>query len=434
MPVVTVGLPAMPSALPIATTASPTCRVSELPSCTVGSPVRSILTTARSWVRSSPTHPAGTESPSLNVTTSCVAALVGLRVRDVRVGDDDSVRRDDEAGTGARLAVDRLGMRRSRRCARPRARPWRGSRGCRPAWRARSTAAPATPASGARCDDGGRAVIVDRGDDTARDARHRRARRSARQTSAIDADSRSRGWLAEAAEPGGRRVEGRLRCVVRLPRAGAVFLRRGRRRRVPAPITVRTILIHGSFPHRTLPRRRSRRSSTHACESRQQPRSTRFPHVAESSLNEEYETGSPNEFLHFSRDMNRLQPQNVNQGNQKAVRCVEVEVTVDETPESTRGCSTRGAAASARPSSSPPTEPVSRPRSACARRARSGPSASSTRSCNRIEHGVWGGASERERRRILRRRRDLASTTCKPDATLSASPRPNISTSSRPAT
>jgi WhiB family redox-sensing transcriptional regulator len=26
---------------------------------------------------------------------------------------------------------------------------------------------------------------------------------------------------------------------------------------------------------------------------------------------------------------------------------------------------------------------------------------------NRIEHGVWGGASERERRRILRRRRDL---------------------------
>lgn len=25
---------------------------------------------------------------------------------------------------------------------------------------------------------------------------------------------------------------------------------------------------------------------------------------------------------------------------------------------------------------------------------------------NRIEHGVWGGASERERRRILRRRRE----------------------------
>jgi WhiB family redox-sensing transcriptional regulator len=28
---------------------------------------------------------------------------------------------------------------------------------------------------------------------------------------------------------------------------------------------------------------------------------------------------------------------------------------------------------------------------------------------HRIEHGVWGGASERERRRILRRRRDLVS-------------------------
>ena len=27
---------------------------------------------------------------------------------------------------------------------------------------------------------------------------------------------------------------------------------------------------------------------------------------------------------------------------------------------------------------------------------------------HRIEHGVWGGASERERRRILRRRRDVA--------------------------
>src|SRR4051812_36677469 len=29
---------------------------------------------------------------------------------------------------------------------------------------------------------------------------------------------------------------------------------------------------------------------------------------------------------------------------------------------------------------------------------------------NRIEHGVWGGASERERRRILRRRRQLSAT------------------------
>jgi WhiB family redox-sensing transcriptional regulator len=29
---------------------------------------------------------------------------------------------------------------------------------------------------------------------------------------------------------------------------------------------------------------------------------------------------------------------------------------------------------------------------------------------NRIDHGVWGGASERERRRILRRRRGLSTT------------------------
>lgn len=29
---------------------------------------------------------------------------------------------------------------------------------------------------------------------------------------------------------------------------------------------------------------------------------------------------------------------------------------------------------------------------------------------NRIDHGVWGGCSERERRRILRRRREAART------------------------
>jgi WhiB family redox-sensing transcriptional regulator len=29
---------------------------------------------------------------------------------------------------------------------------------------------------------------------------------------------------------------------------------------------------------------------------------------------------------------------------------------------------------------------------------------------HRIDHGVWGGCSERERRRILRRRRSLTST------------------------
>ncbi|MEO5838106.1 MAG: WhiB family transcriptional regulator [Acidimicrobiales bacterium] len=29
----------------------------------------------------------------------------------------------------------------------------------------------------------------------------------------------------------------------------------------------------------------------------------------------------------------------------------------------------------------------------------------------RIDHGVWGGCSERERRRILKRRRDMAEMT-----------------------
>ena len=35
----------------------------------------------------------------------------------------------------------------------------------------------------------------------------------------------------------------------------------------------------------------------------------------------------------------------------------------------------------------------------------------------RIEHGVWGGASERERRRILRRRRKTAAGAGAPSAT-----------------
>ena len=42
---------------------------------------------------------------------------------------------------------------------------------------------------------------------------------------------------------------------------------------------------------------------------------------------------------------------------------------------------------------------------------------------HRIEHGVWGGASERERRRILRRRRDL--TDAARDANRSPSSRAN---------
>jgi len=37
---------------------------------------------------------------------------------------------------------------------------------------------------------------------------------------------------------------------------------------------------------------------------------------------------------------------------------------------------------------------------------------------NRIEHGVWGGASERERRRILRRRRQAAATSVSAPKTL----------------
>lgn len=32
---------------------------------------------------------------------------------------------------------------------------------------------------------------------------------------------------------------------------------------------------------------------------------------------------------------------------------------------------------------------------------------------SRIDHGVWGGCSERERRRILKRRRDLATANAR---------------------
>ena len=102
MPEVTVGLPAIPSALPIATTASPTCSVSESPSGTVGRPVRSILTTARSWVRSSPTTRPRTDVAVAQRHDELGGGVRRLRVRDVRVRDDDTVRRDDEAGTGTR--------------------------------------------------------------------------------------------------------------------------------------------------------------------------------------------------------------------------------------------------------------------------------------------------------------------------------------------
>ena len=51
-----------------------------------------------------------------------------------------------------------------------------------------------------------------------------------------------------------------------------------------------------------------------------------------------------------------------------------------------------------------------------ARPALSSRSASSTRSVNRIDHGVWGGCSERERRRILKRRRTGAAVPCRQSA------------------
>ena len=44
---------------------------------------------------------------------------------------------------------------------------------------------------------------------------------------------------------------------------------------------------------------------------------------------------------------------------------------------------------------------------------------------HRIEHGVWGGASERERRRILRRRRDLAAGIPPAPMTMQHEPQPH---------
>jgi WhiB family redox-sensing transcriptional regulator len=99
---------------------------------------------------------------------------------------------------------------------------------------------------------------------------------------------------------------------------------------------------------------------------------------------------------------------NVNPGNSTAVSNVEVEVTVEETPEEyawmfharCRGIDP----AEFFPSDGTGVETAQRVCAACP----------VTVECleyallNRIEHGVWGGASERERRRILRRRRDVA--------------------------
>jgi WhiB family redox-sensing transcriptional regulator len=106
--------------------------------------------------------------------------------------------------------------------------------------------------------------------------------------------------------------------------------------------------------------------------------------------------------------IHRRNGNNVNRGNPTAVRNVEVEVTVDETPDEyawmfharCRGINP----AEFFPSDGTGVETAQRVCAACP----------VTSECleyalvNRIEHGVWGGASERERRRILRRRRDLA--------------------------
>jgi WhiB family redox-sensing transcriptional regulator len=98
----------------------------------------------------------------------------------------------------------------------------------------------------------------------------------------------------------------------------------------------------------------------------------------------------------------------VNQGNQNAVGFVEVEVSVEETPDEyawmfqarCRGINP----AEFFPSDGTGVETAQRVCAGCPVRVECLEYAL----LHRIEHGVWGGASERERRRILRRRRDLA--------------------------
>jgi WhiB family transcriptional regulator, redox-sensing transcriptional regulator len=97
----------------------------------------------------------------------------------------------------------------------------------------------------------------------------------------------------------------------------------------------------------------------------------------------------------------------LNQGNQKAVGFVEMEVTVEETPEYSWMFQARCRGVNPGeffPSDGTGVETAQRVCAACPVRAECLEYAL----VNRIEHGVWGGASERERRRILRRRRDLA--------------------------
>ena len=85
-----------------------------------------------------------------------------------------------------------------------------------------------------------------------------------------------------------------------------------------------------------------------------------------------------------------------------------MEVTVDEIPKNTRGCCTHDVVEQAPPSYFPSdglgVESAQQVCASCSVRAECLEYAL----LHRIEHGVWGGASERERRRILRRRRDMA--------------------------
>src|SRR5258706_14388331 len=100
--------------------------------------------------------------------------------------------------------------------------------------------------------------------------------------------------------------------------------------------------------------------------------------------------------------------QSVNQGNRPAVRIVEVEVTVEETPDEyawmldarCRGISP----AEFFPSDGTGVETAQRICAECSVRAECLEYAL----VNRIDQGVCGGISERGRRRLVRRRREVA--------------------------
>src|SRR5689334_5343323 len=98
----------------------------------------------------------------------------------------------------------------------------------------------------------------------------------------------------------------------------------------------------------------------------------------------------------------------VNRWNRTSVPNVQVEVSVQETPDEytwmLRGRCRGVSPAEFFPSDGIGVEAAQRVCSECSVRVECLEYAL----VNRIEHGVWGGASERERRRILRRRRDAA--------------------------